>query len=427
MLDLGFWGLGGLLVLSAFFSASETAVTAIDRYRLSHRAQGGHRASQLLMGLLQRQDRLLGTILIGNNVVNLTAASLTTLIALQLGGQEIVATATGLLTLIVLIFAEIVPKTIAARYPENFTSVVIYPLLALVWVFIPVLMVISVISNLLLRPFRIDVSGKRNLALSPAQLATVVRESGSQIDADHRRILLSVLNLSDLRVVDSMVPRNQIVGIDLQDDMDTIGRIVRNTTFNRVPVYHRTVNDVIGTLNLKRLIDYVSIHGRQTPQLTKNAIELMLAAPHFVPEDTPLYNQLESFQNDNYDMALVVNEYGEVSGLITLRNALQGIVGKMSKEIGSAELGNLSKKSPENRDSLVVEGQALVRDINLDMHWRLPADGPRTISGLIIQHIETLPHGNICTEIGDYRIETLQLDESSISSLRISRIAKEQD
>jgi len=402
--------LGVLLLLSAFFSGSETALMTLNRYRLRHKARAGHKGAQLAETLLQRPDRLIGLILLGNNLVNFSAASLVALIALKLGGQPAVAVGTLLLTLVVLIFAETAPKTLAAMQPERLAfpaAFVYYPLLKLVY---PIVWLINAASNGVLFLLGVGKSDGEGDALSREELRTLVYEAGTRISTRYRQMLLSILDLEKVTVDDVMVPHNEIAGIDLDDDITEISEFIRNSEHTRLPVYRDNIDNVLGLLHLRRLANLVS-----SSPLQKSAIEELLTEPYFVPEGTPLSTQLVQFQKGRRRLALVVDEYGDIQGLVTLEDILEEIVGEFTTDPAD----DVEDIVEIRDDCFLIDGGANIREINRVMHWTLPTDGPKTLNGLVQEHLGTIPEAGTKLEVGEYPIEIIEANENRVKKARI--------
>ncbi len=400
-----------LLVLSAFFSSSETALMSLNRYRLRHRARAGHRPSKITEKLLHRPDRLIGLILLGNNLVNISAASLTTVICLRIGGEPAIAVGTGLLTLAVLIFAEVAPKTMAALYPERIAfpaAYVYYPLLKVVY---PFVWTINLVANGLLRLFGVRAEDAAGDALSREELRTVVHEAGAMISNRYRRMLLGILDLEKVAVDEVMISRNNIVGIDLQDDIETIVEALQSSVHTRLPVYRDSVDNVIGILHLRRVVNAL-----RESELTRDKLLELLAEPYFVPEGTPLSHQLVEFQQRKRRVAMVVDEYGDLQGMVTLEDILEEIVGEFTTDpqASDAEIVRLANGSYQ------VIGAASVRDINRTTGWTLPTDGPRTMNGLIVETLESIPDAGAALNIGPYQIEVVETNDSRVETVRIT-------
>ncbi|MDZ7643890.1 MAG: HlyC/CorC family transporter [Woeseiaceae bacterium] len=400
-----------LLMLSGFFSGSETALMSLNRYRLRHKARSGHRGAQLAEHLLQRPDRLIGLILLGNNLVNFTAVALVTIIALQIGGEPAVAIGTLLLTVIVLIFSEAAPKTLAALHPERLAfpaAFVYYPLLFVTY---PLVWLVNLASNAVLWLLGVRSGDTRMQSLTSEELRTVVFEAGSMISRRYRNMLIAILDLEKVSVDDVMVPHNEIVGIDLDDDMDSISALIDSSEHTRLPVYRDDIDNVIGLLHLRRLANIAS-----KPSFEKADIEAALVEPYFVPEGTPLSTQLVQFQKSKQRFAMVVDEYGDIQGIVTLEDILEEIVGEFTTDPAAGTDEHIVRESP---DSYLVSGAANIRDMNRVMNWELPTDGPKTLNGLILEYLENIPETGTGLKIDGYPIEIVQSDENRVQTARI--------
>jgi len=400
-----------LLLLSAFFSGSETALMSLNRYRLRHRARSGHRGAQLAEHLLNRPDRLIGLILLGNNLVNFTAVALVTLIALQIGGEPAVAIGTLLLTVIVLIFSEAAPKTLAALRPERLAypaSYVYYPLLIVAY---PIVWLVNLASNSVLWLLGVRSSDAKMHSLTSEELRTIVFEAGSMISRRCRNMLITILDLEKVSVDDVMVPHNEIVGIDLDESIDEIAAVIRSSEHTRLPVYRDNIDQVVGVLHLRRLAKLAS-----ETTFTKADIEAALTEPYFVPEGTSLSTQLVQFQRLKQRFALVVDEYGDIQGIVTLEDILEEIVGEFTTDPAAGTDEHIVRESPT---TYIVSGAANVRDMNRVMNWDLPTDGPKTLNGLIIEYLETIPESGTGLKIGGYPIEIVASDENRVQTARI--------
>ena len=399
-----------LLLLSAFFSGSETALMSLNRYRLRHTARAGHRGARLAETLLQRPDRLIGLILLGNNLVNFSAAALVAIIALKIGGQPAVALGTLILTLVVLIFSEAAPKTLAAMHPERVAfpaAYIYYPLLKIVY---PLVWLTSIASNALLFLFGVRKGDTDGYALSRDELRTVVYEASARISSRYRHMLLNVLDLEKVTVDDVMVPHNEIVGIDLEDDIDEISNVIRKSEHTRLPVYRDNIDNVIGLLHLRRVANLSS-----QAQIDKADIESLLVEPYFVPEGTPLSTQLLQFQKGKLRFALVVDEYGDIQGIVTLEDILEEIVGEFTTDPASSDEDIVR----DSDHAFLVRGTANIREMNRVLHWALPTDGPKTLNGLIIEYLETIPESGTRLRIDDYSIEIVETRDNRVQLARM--------
>ena len=398
-----------LLVLSAFFSGSETALMSLNRYQLRHKAREGHRGAVLAERLLKRPDRLIGLILLGNNLANFSMVAVVTLMAVQIGGEAAVAIATGLLTLIVLIFAEAAPKTLAALHPEKLAfpaSIIYYPLLKITY---PIVWLTNVASNAVLYLFGVRGDDAQLHSLSQEELRTIVHEAGGRISNRYRRMLISILDLEKVTVDDVMVPHNEIIGIDLDDDISDIERIVEESEHTRLPVYRDNIDQVVGILHMRRL---ATLAQRSFDQDT--LIEL-LDEPYFVPEGTPLSTQLVQFQRRRKRIALVVDEYGDIQGIVTLEDILEEIVGEFTTDPGD----NDDDVVKDGANTWLVDGTANIRELNRSQDWALPTDGPKTVNGLILEMLETIPEPRTCLKINGYPIEIIESDDTRIRTVRV--------
>lgn len=398
-----------LLLCSAFFSSSETGMLSLNRYRLRHQAKEGHRGANRAIRLLSRPDRLLGTILVGNNFVNILASSIATVLAMQFWGEAGIAIATVGLTIFLLIFGEITPKTLAALRPEVIAYPVSLPLLLLQKVLYPLVALLNWISNGLLKLLGVDLSNKGNDSLSTEELRSVVRESGSDLPMNRQNMLLGILDLERVTVDDIMIPRNEVTGIDLEDDLETIVTQLRTTPHTRLPVFRKDINHVEGIVHMRQIARLLS-HD----QLTRESLLAACNDPYFVPENTPLSTQLLNFQKQKRRIGIVVDEYGDVLGIVTLEDILEEIVGEFSNQdaLRSPDI------HPQDDGTLVIDGAAYLREINRALGWQLPCDGPKTLNGLITEALEHIPDSGICVQIGGYRLEILQAADNRVKSVR---------
>lgn len=410
-LGLLFGLLAFLLLCSAFFSSSETGMMAINRYRLKH-LQKKHRGARRVSKLLERPDRLIGVILIGNNAVNIFAASIATIIATRLWGDAGLIISTIGLTLLVLIFSEITPKTIAALHPERVAFPASFVLKPLLQVLYPFVLVTNHLSNGLVRLFGVDPDKANNDALSREELRTVVDESGASISTDKQGMLINILELEDVTVDDIMVPRKEITGLDLEDDLAALTEQVVNSDYTRLPVFQGDVNNVLGILHIRSASRLLRGNAGE---LTKEALKRFACEPYFVPENTPLHTQLMNFRHHKHRTALVVDEYGEVQGLVTLEDILEEIVGEFTTNQAEEADPDIIAQ-PDG--SFIIDATATIRDINKAADWELPTDGPKTLNGLALEQLESIPDGNVGFVIAGYRFETVLFDDKSVIQLR---------
>lgn len=398
-----------LIVLSAFFSSSETSMMSLNRYRLKHLAKEGHRGARRASRLLERPDRLLGTILVGNNIVNILAASIATVVAVEFFGEAGIAIATIGLTIIILIFGEITPKTLAAVRPELIAFPVSIILKVLQKVLYPIVWVCSSISNILLRLMGINLASNDD-QLSVEELRTVVREAGLGITRSRQNMLLGILDLEKMTVNDIMIPRNEAVGIDLEDSLPSINSQLRTCHHTRLPVFQGDINNVTGIVHMRSIARLLS-----RGDLTKESLINACKEPYFVPESTPLHTQLFNFQKQKRRIAIVVDEYGDVIGLVTLEDILEEIVGEFTSDM----LLPSQDIHPQDDGRFVIEGGTAIRAINRQLKWKLPADGPKTLNGLITEQLESIPETSVCLTVGPYRMEILQTKDNMVKSVRV--------
>jgi len=399
-----------LILLSAFFSGSETALMTLNRYRLQHMAGSGHAGAMRASKLLQRPDRLIGLILLGNNFVNILASSLATIIALRLGGEGAIAVAAGLLTLVILIFAEVAPKTLAALRPERLAfpaSYVYTPLLKLLY---PLVWLVNAIANRVLKTFGVSPDDMEGQALSKEELRTVVIAAEAMIPKKHQNMLLGILDLEKVQVEDIMIPRNEVEGIDLHEPLDEILRQLKNSQYTLVPVFDDGIDHIVGLLHMRK-----AMHALAQGDLTKEIIREICVPPYFVPEGTPLNTQLLNFQRNRHRMGLVVDEYGDLLGLITLVDLLEEIVGEFTTDPSDS----IQEVQPQNDGSFLVAGSANLKDLVRTFHWNFPTDGPRTINGLITEYMETIPKPGTSLLLEGYPVEILQTQDNTVRMIRI--------
>lgn len=408
-LSVLFLVLAVLIVLSAFFSSSETGLMSLNRYRMRHLAREGHTGAARARRLLQRPDRLIGLILIGNNFVNILASSIATVIALRLFGEIGIAIATGTLTLVILIFAEVTPKTLAALHPERiaFPAAWVYePLLRLLY---PLVWVVNWMSNSLLRLLGVDPDAHGETPLTQEELRSVVMDSHGPLPKRYRRMLLSVLDLEAVTVEDIMVPRTEVVGIDLDDDWDDILQQLASSQYARLPVFRESLDHVVGYVHLRKMP-----HLLLQQSFTRADLEQAIRDPYFVAATTTLNRQMANFQHARERFGLVVNEYGDILGLVTMDDLLEEIVGEFTTDVAGLD----QEIHPQEDGSHLIDGTANIRDINKALGWQLPTDGPKTLNGVILEHLESFPDGPACLQIGNVRMEILEVRDNLITAAR---------
>jgi Mg2+/Co2+ transporter CorB len=399
-----------LLICSAFFSGTETALMTLNRYRLRHKAKSGHRGAKLAEQLLQKPDRLIGLILLCNNLVNVLAVQLVTIIALRLGSPFWLAASGFIFTIVLLIFAEVTPKTLAALQPERVALPATFIYYPLARILAPFVWLISIFANGLLRLFGVNVKDGDRDHLTVEELRTLVTEAGALLPRRRHQMLVGILELQDITVDDIMVPQNEIIGIDLNDDWDEIRDTIRTSAYTRLPVFRDSIDDVIGILHMKRLV-----HAG-LEQLSKQDLMGLVEDPYFVPEGTPLNKQIMQFQRARQRTAFIVDEYGDIQGLVTLEDILEEIVGEFTSEPTPTH----ADVRKDDKSGYVVQGSANIRALNRMMNWHLPTDGPKTLNGLIVETLEAIPKQGTGLMLNDYPIEILKTSDSIVQSVRIN-------
>jgi Mg2+/Co2+ transporter CorB len=409
--------LGILIFISAYFSGSETGMMSLNRYRLRHLEKEKHKGAIRVSKLLGRPDRLIGLILIGNNLVNIAASSIATIIAIRLaidfGVSKDLAllVATIVLTLVVLIFAEVTPKTLAALYPEKiaFPSSIILSLL--LKILLPFVMAVNWITNGILMLIGISSEQREQHSLSSEELRTVVNESGALLHEQDQSMLMSILDLEKVSVEDIMIPRSELVGIDVNDDWKKIQKQLTQANHTRVLLYRDNIDDVVGYIHARDALKLLS-----KSQFTKATLLRAVRELYFIPRGTPLNIQLLKFQHAKERLGLVVDEYGDIQGLVTLEDILEEIVGDFTTTMTPTPSEEIT---PQPDGSYLVDGTASIRDVNKEMGWELPTDGPKTLNGLIIEHLEDIPQNNISVRIAGYPIEIVEASNHRIKIVRV--------
>ncbi len=399
------------VILSAFFSSSETGMMAINRYRLKHLVKQGNRSAILTQRLLDRPDRLMGVILLGNNIVNFSAATVGALIGMRLLGDLGVALSPFVVVFIFLILAEVVPKTFAAIHPEKIAFPAAYVLTFLLWLLSPFVWVINRISNTMLNVIGVKPEEVEDAPLTQEELRTVVREAGSMIPSRHQKMLLSILELENETVDDIMVPRNEVSGINIEDSEDEIIAQLNNARHTRLAVFEGNLDGIVGVIHVRKLprilndIDNFSI----------DEFKAQLVEPYFVPEGTPLNTQIMNFQREKRRQGFVVDEYGMVLGIITLEDILEEIVGEFTTDIQV-----FNQDIQENEDgSYIIDASVNIRDLNKQLQWNLPTDGPKTLNGLLLEQLEQIPDAGTSLKLDNLMVEITQTTDSAIKTTKV--------
>lgn len=399
-----------LIVLSAFFSAAEIGLMTLNRYRLRHLVESGHRGARLASRLLERPDRLLGLILLGNNFANIAASSVATLIALDLYGEKAIAIAAGLLTFVILVFAELAPKTLAALNPERVAFPVAYVLAPLLRLLYPLVWLTNILANLFLRAFGVSVHGQRGHEVTAEELRALVREADVLIPASHQDMLLAILDLEKVTVDEVMVPRNRIEGVDLDAEWDELVRQITGSRYTRLPAYRGSLDNIVGVVHLRDILNLMHEN-----RLDRAAFDQLVKEAYFIPSGTPLNTQLLNFKQVKRRLGLVVDEYGDIQGLVTLDMILEEIVGDFT----TRALGQIEDVHPAPDGGFLVRGSVNLRDLNRQLGWELPTEASHTLNGLILEYLEDIPAPGTSLMVHGYAVEILRTRGTAIELARV--------
>ncbi|MHB8744134.1 MAG: HlyC/CorC family transporter [Sulfuricaulis sp.] len=399
-----------LIIVSAFFSAAEIGIMTLNRYRLRGLADSGHGGARLARKLLERPDRLLGVILIGNNFANIAAASIATLLALQLYGQKAIAAATGLLTFIVLVFAEVAPKTLAALNPERVAFPAAYILQPILWLIYPLVWLINTIANLTLRLLGVSLRKKTGNEITAEELRALVREADVLIPESHQDMLLAILDLEKITVDDVMVPRGKIEGVNLDSEWNEILSQITGGRYTQLPVYRGSLDNVTGMIHVRRTLNLM-----REGKLDRESFEQAVNEPYFIPSGTTLNTQLLNFRQAKRRIGLVVDEYGDIQGLVTLDEILEEIVGDFT----SQAVGQIEDVHLQTDGSYLVRGTVSLRDLNRQLGWNLPTDESRTLNGLIVEYLENIPEAGTSLMIHGFQVEILRTRGTAVEIVRV--------
>jgi Mg2+/Co2+ transporter CorB len=407
-----------LVACSAFFSGSETALMSLNRYRLRHQAKQGEPRAQYIVQMLLRPDRLLGVILLGNTFSNILASAVMTVLSIHYFGQWGVLLGTLVLTVVILIFSEAAPKTLAALYPLALSRRVALPLRILLRLCYPLVWLINLLSNAVLALFGVRMDVETKDPLSADELKTVIDEAEGHIDSHYRDILLRTLDLEDLTIANIMVPKAHVVGLNLSDSPESLLAQVMTAGHAVLPLYRDTMDQIIGLLSMRALLSYLHQHP-----LTPEALTQLATPVYFVPETALIAKQLLYFQRERRSLGVVVDEYGEVQGLVSLQDILEEIVGDFKLEPQDQQAG--VKKDKEG--AFIVSGQCLIRDLNRLLGWDLPCDGPKTVGGLIVEEIGTLPKPGVWVRVGAYDLLILSVEANTVENVRLKQRKPEEE
>ncbi|KJF80460.1 DUF21 domain-containing protein [Photobacterium angustum] len=401
-----------MIVLSAYFSSSETGMMALNRYKLRHMANQGHKGAKRVEKLLSRTDRLIGLILIGNNLVNILASAIATILGMRLYGDAGVAIATGALTILILVFAEVTPKTVAALYPERVSYASSIILNILMKVLYPLVWFVNGITSAFLFILGLKSSNNSSSKLSSEELRTVVNEAGGLIPRRHQDMLLSILDLENVTVEDLMVPRSEIAAINVNDDWKSIVRQLSHSAHGRIVLYRDNIDEVVGMLRVREAYRLMMDKNDFSKENLLRAADEV----YFIPEGTPLNIQLLKFQRNKERIGLIVDEYGDIQGLITVEDILEEIVGEFTTSIAPTLAEEITAQSD---GSLMIEGSANIRDLNKSLNWKLPTDGPRTLNGLILEHLEYIPDNKVSIIIANHKMEIVEVSDNMIKLIKV--------
>lgn len=408
-----------LILLSAFFAMAETALMASNKYRLRHLAEGGNRGALTTLWLLARTDRFLSLVLIANILLNAMAAALVTVVAIDIYGNEesVITAAAAVVAFLLIVFAEVAPKIIGATYPEPIAMATSLPLQALLRLAKPVVGFVNLFVRALLRLFRIrtgeDAPQNR---LSPEELRSIVLESGNFVPQKHRSILLNLFDLESVTVDDIMIPRTQIEALNLAAPIESILDELTTCYHNKLPVYEGEINRIVGILHVRKAVGLL----REVEELTTDHLRELLVAPYFIPRDTGALDQLQQFQEQRERMGIIVDEYGEVQGLVTLDDIIEEMIGSFTTSMpGSAR----EAVAWNAKGECLLEGSTPLRDINKQLGLSLPLDGPKTINGLLLEQLQDIPEAPISLKIGPCVIEVVQVQNQAIKVVKLLRPA----
>ena len=398
-----------LILVSGFFSGSETGLMSLNRYRLRHLADKKHKSAMRAFRLLQKPDKLIGVILLGNNFVNILASAIATILGIRLLGEAGVLAATAILTVVILVFAEVTPKTLAAMHPEKFAlpaTLILEPLLRLLY---PFVWFVNLSSKLIFKILGIQQTTSSD-KLSSEELRIVVNEAATMIPKGHQKMLLSILDLEKVTIDDIMVPRNEIIGIDLEDDWSDIIKQLAETQHTRLPVYESDIDHIVGIIHIRRALRFFHMEDA-----TKDDFRKIIREAYFVPTNTPLNTQLLNFQHERRRNAMVVNEYGDILGLVTLEDILEEIVGEFTTDPSATRKDVQTKED----GSYLIDGSITVRELNKILGWKLPIEGPKTLNGLIIEYLEHIPAPGTSMMLDNYPIEIIQTTKNAVKTVLI--------
>lgn len=399
-----------LILLSAFFSGSETGLMSLNRYRLRHLAENNHGGAKRAHELLGDPEKLISLILLGNNFINILITQVATYIGYRLYGDLGIAIATGVLTLILLLFAEVTPKTLAARRPEKIAFPAAYVYKPLLRVLAPLVWAINWLAKLVLLPFQLTESLNHSDALTSDELRVAVSETSGLIPDSHRDMLISILDLEKVTVNDIMVPRSEIIGIDLEDNWNDTLKQITNLSYTRIPIYSDNIDNLIGLAQLRKILPLL-----MNDEFNPESLKAITRQSYFIPEGTPLTTQLINFRKNKRRMGFVVDEYGDIQGLVTIEDILEEIVGEFTTDPTAMHQDFYQ----DSDGSFLVDGSTHIRVLNRNLNIDLPTEGPRTLNGLILEYMEFIPEAGTSMKIADYPIEVMQVKNNMVKTVRL--------
>ena len=400
-----------LFLLSAFFSGSETGLMSLNRYRLKHLADKNHGGARRALALLNNPDKLISLILLGNNFVNILITQLATYIGYRIYGEAGIAIATGVLTLLLLLFAEVTPKTLAATHPEKIALPAAYVYRPLSRLMSPLVWVINWLAQLVLMPFQLMEKSQSSDALTSDELRVAVSETSGLIPDSHRDMLISILDLEKVSVDDIMVPRSEIIGIDLEENWNDTLKQITNMSYTRIPIYNDNIDNLIGLAQMRKILPLL-----MNDEFSPESLKAITRQSYFIPEGTPLTTQLINFRKNKRRMAFVVDEYGDIQGLVTIEDILEEIVGEFTTDPTALHQDFYQ----DNDGSFLVDGSTHVRVLNRNLEISLPTDGPKTLNGLILEHMEFIPESGTSLMIAQYPIEVMQVKNNMVKTARLT-------
>ncbi len=400
-----------LIMMSAFFSSSETGLMSLNRYRLRHLADKNHGGAIRAVKLLQRPDKLITLILLGNNFINVLITQLATYIGYRLYGEAGIALAAGVLTLVLLLFAEVTPKTLAATNPEKIALPAAYVYQPMLKLLLPLVLVIDWLAKLVLKLFLLSGKSIDNDALTSEELRVAVSETSDLIPDSHRDMMLSIIDLEKVSVDDIMVPRNEIIGIDLEDDWHETLKLITNLSYTRIPIFTGNIDNLVGVAQMRKILPLLL-----TDDFTSESLVDLTRDGYFIPEGTPLTTQLINFRKNKQRVGFVVDEYGDIQGLVAIEDILEEIVGEFTTDPSALHQDFFQ----DSDGSFLIDGSTHIRDINRNLEIELPSSGPRTLNGLILEHMEFIPEAGTSVKISGYPIEIMQVKNNMVKTARLS-------